>query len=108
MKKIFKLFSFLLVLVLSFLIVINTHAEGKNGFIEENGNTYYYENGELQKGIKEIDGNYYFLGEITGRVVTGMVTALDGTKYYANSKGILQTGFQDIEGTRYYFSKEDY
>lgn len=35
--------------------------EVKNGFIEENGNTYYYENDEKVVGIKEIDGiKHYF------------------------------------------------
>ena len=100
-------------LILFLLIAIgfywDVYAEGKNGFYIENNNTYYYINGEIQKGITKIGEDYYFLGENTGRVVTGWVTSIiNGKTYYANKDGKLVDGFQTISGTKYYFSPEDY
>ena len=74
------------------------------------GERYYFskEDYSQQRGIKEIDGNYYFLGEITGRMIKGWINALDGRIYYTDSNGLFLTGWQTINGTKYYFSKEDY
>lgn len=35
----------------------------KNGFIEESGYTYYYDNGEMQTGWKNINGDWYYFYE---------------------------------------------
>ena len=93
----------------------------QTGFQTIDGTTYYFSSGnksidsgektgQMLKGIQEINKVKYFLGENTGRVVTGWVTADMKDKngnnmiFYMNSKGIIQTGFQTIVGTTYYFS----
>ena len=104
MKK--KLLIIFLLIAIGFSRTV--YAEEKNGFYRENNNTFYYINGEIQKGITKIGEDYYFLGENTGRVVTGWVTSSNtGKTYYANNEGKLVTGFQTINGTKYYFSPED-
>ena len=94
----------------------------QTGFITVGGTTYYFEEdgdndlsaettkGQMLRGIQEINGKNYFLGENTGRVVTGWITADMKDKngnnmiFYMNERGIIQTGFQTIDGTTYYFA----
>ena len=79
-----------------------------NGWYHENGNTYYYIAGEMQKGVTKIGDDSYFLGENTGKLITGWVTSsIDGKVYYSESDGKLKTGFTTISGIKYYFSPED-
>ena len=60
----------------------------KKYFVEENGNTYFYnENGVLQKGM-----------------ITDSKTKKE---YYANDEGILQKGLIELNGKKYFF-KDDY
>ena len=99
----------------------------KNGWITENDNKYYYNNGSyltnwqtidgkkyyfdeegvMQKGIIEIDGNKYLFGVNSGMLYTnGLATTPDKKTYYTNSEGIIQTGWQTINGKKYYFDEE--
>ena len=60
----------------------------KVGLVEENGNTYFYnENGVLQKGM-----------------ITDSKTQ---KQYYSNNEGILQKGLIELNGKKYFF-KDDY
>ena len=82
--------------------------QSKNGFVVENGNTYYYIDGKMQKGVTKIGNDSYFLGENTGKVITGWVTSsINGKVYYSESDGKLKKGFSTISGIKYYFSPED-
>ena len=70
-----------------------------NGFIEEEGNIYYYENNERVIGQKEIDQDiYYFDSE--GVMQKDVVIE---NCYYAED-GKLFTGFKDIDGNTFYFT----
>ena len=101
--------------------------EAKTGWFEYKGNKYYAnEKGEIQVGVKEVDGKiYFFSGDRTkyGANKTGMFLLGDkayyfapeaktgwfeykGNKYYANEKGEIQTGLTLINDKKYYFSKE--
>lgn len=40
----------------------------KNGFVEENGATYYYVDGELAKGLTKIGYDYYFFNKSSGKL----------------------------------------
>ena len=64
------------------------------------------EEGVVQKGITNISGVDYFLGERTGRLITGWVNADNGNTYYMNEYGVVQTGIQVIDGQQYQFTSE--
>ena len=53
-----------------------------NGIVSESGKTYFYVNGSRQ---------------------TGLIRAGDKV-YYADGRGVLQTGFRTVGGIRYYFN----
>ncbi len=55
-----------------------------NGFVKKDGNTYYYINNEMQKGLQLIDGNYYYFSSNTGAMRTGKYTVT-----VVNSNGLL-------------------
>ena len=101
--------------------------ELKTGLFEYNGNNYYAnEDGELQFGVQVIDGKTYFFSNDKTRygvMRTGMVQVGDiayyltpyaqtglfeynGNEYYANEKGEIQLGFQDVDGKTYFFSRD--
>lgn len=82
----------------------------QDGWREEGGRMYYYENGEKVIGEKEIfDGWYYFDPEDGGAMATGFVT-LTG-EYLANGPktvyydrfGRMRTGEVEVDGDWYYF-----
>ena len=97
----------------------------QTGFVTIDGTTYYFSDreaaslsltdtetkGQMLRGIQTINEKNYFLGENTGRLVTGWVTAdMKDSKgnniiFYMNERGEIQTGFQTIDGTTYYFSQ---
>ena len=72
----------------------------KDGFVTENGNTYYYDNGRKVTGWQTINGSrYYFLDN--GEAADGWVK--DGpADWYYFSDGKMQTGWINDNGTTYY------
>ncbi|MBR3140708.1 MAG: hypothetical protein IKF11_07590 [Methanobrevibacter sp.] len=78
----------------------------KNGFITENGNIYYYINGEKQKGIVYINENIYHFGENSGGLKIGWSQTLNGNKYYSNSEGKIQKGWLKLGNSKYYASND--
>ena len=92
--------------------------EIQTGFVEIDGTKYYFATktaadntsftkGEMLKGVQTINKKVYFLGENTGRVVTGWVTAdKDGKNYYMNEEGVIQTSWQMISGSTYYLGTD--
>ena len=117
-KKIIFLVTILLVL----FVYSNVYAE--DGWITENGNTYYYENNIKVSGFKEIDGKLYFFSRVNnvlkkgwqndntgkwyqnneGEVVKG-IQSVEGKTYYFNDKGFLTNGFVTVDGKIYFFSR---
>ena len=78
-----------------------------NGWYYENGNTYYYIDGKMQKGVTKIGNDSYFLGENTGKLITGWVTSsINGKVYYSESDGKLKKGLTEINGEIYYFNDD--
>ena len=97
---------FFVVLVAISLVFLNVNALGKTGFFEEDGSLYYYKDGIIQKGITEIDGEDYFLGEYTGKVQIGFVTSsLTGDMYYTNQDGKILKGITSIDGEDYFLGE---
>ena len=101
------------------------------GFVEVNGDTYYYANCELVKGFTKIGKDYYFFNAGSGKMyknadmwvgkntygvepgmhyfgtdgvmqINGFVTVGDDTYYYANCE--LVTGFTKISDDYYLFN----
>ena len=87
-------------------------ADGKllTGFQKIDGTTYYFseEDNSMKKGVTEINGSKYFLGEYSGRLITGWVKAtFTGKTYYSKSDGILVKGEQVIDGSAYKFASDN-
>lgn len=100
-------------------------AAKKNGFVTENGRTYYYENGVKHKGWLELNGKKYyftsgqgvmitgwiqdtkgnkrFFNEKTGEMITGWVKYDNGKRYFNPKSGVMQTGWLTVGDKRYYF-----
>ena len=53
----------LVVCFISLSIVLNVNAEEQNGWVHEEGSTYYYENNQKVTGYKTIDNEKYFFKE---------------------------------------------
>ena len=102
----------------------------KNGLLEYNEKKYYAnEEGYIQGGPIEIDGNVYFfsrakdiygqmkygwqddgthkfyLDEVTGVLQKGGLFEYKNKKYYANEEGYIQGGPIEIDGNVYFFSR---
>lgn len=81
--------------------VVEPIKELKNGFIEEEGNTYYYEDDVKVIGNKEIDNDIYYFDE-EGKMKKNIVIE----NCYYDETGKLYTGFKEIDGNTFYFSKD--
>ena len=78
---------------------------------------HFNANGVLFVGKMSINGTYYFFDDDTseypgegsqGEMMTGVVTSADGSVYFANTSGVLQTGWQKVGGNwDYYAMQED-
>lgn len=58
-----------------------------DGWVQENGNWYYYQNGSKLKGWQLISGEYYYLG--TDGIMTTGWQMVDGVYYYMHSNGVM-------------------
>ena len=88
---------------------------------EINGVTYYFDPTSYQmysEGIRQIDGSFYFFNN-DGGLEKGLIKhtynygSIDNPHYYtqyyyANEEGVLQSGWQMIDGKEYYFTGEKY
>ena len=99
--------------------------ETKSGFVRENGQTFFYKDGERVTGWVSHKGEkfYFYKSSSTssgakhtrGAMATGW-QLIDGEKYYfykssktlsgiPHTKGAMATGWQTIEGYKFYFYK---
>ena len=70
--------------------IMNNRTE--NGWITEGGKTYYYENGKMVHGFKEINGKTYFFGITKGALLTGWQELPEGRFYLYEDGSIKQIG----------------
>jgi glucan-binding YG repeat protein len=93
-------------------VVIITHTDNSfdsiakangygSGWVELDGNKYYYVDGGVKTGWQSIDGKSYFFDE-AGVMKTGWVSK-DENKYYLDNKGEMKTGWLELDGKSYYF-----
>ncbi len=69
-------------------------------WVEQNGEKYYYENGEPISGFKTIDGNTYFFGITTHKLLHGWQDWYG--RFYLDSDGKVTEGWNEIDGEKYY------
>ena len=105
---------------------ISTDTSVKNGWVTENGKTYYYVNGTKVTGWKKIDGKYYYFNSTNGYIYKNVLLTssknnicyIDSTgarvtnqwvtwkekRYYMGASGYALKGWQSIDGRYYYFN----
>ncbi len=71
---------------------------------DEEGNYYFYIDGEMVTGWEEIDGDWYFFNE-DGIMQTGW-EKVNGKWYYLNEDGAMESGWLQL-GNRWYFLDEE-
>ncbi|MFK9090253.1 5'-nucleotidase C-terminal domain-containing protein [Bacillus salipaludis] len=106
-------------------ILTGEEPQVQNGWVQENGQWYYYENGQKHIGWLELEGKKYYFSQdgamITGWILvagnwynlgadgvmqTGLVT-IDGKKYYLGTDGVMKSGWVTIEGIKYFFNNNN-
>lgn len=79
---------FLLTMLLCATVSVTAFAAKKKGWVREDGNWHYYENGAQKKGWLQIGKKKYYLRR-NGERATGLLQ-LGGKFYLFNSKGVLK------------------
>lgn len=78
-------------------------AAAKNGFVQENGKTYYYKDGVKQRGWLKLGNDTYFLTNDKS-LAKEMWRTIEGKKYYFDAKGVMvKNTFKEIKGKVYRF-----
>ena len=78
-------------------------AAAKNGFVQENGKTYYYKDGVKQRGWLKLENDTYFLTNDKS-LAKEMWRTIEGKKYYFDAKGVMvKNTFKEIKGKVYRF-----
>ena len=60
---------------------------------------------KLPRGVDAVDSNWYFM--VNGEGYKGWLTDTDGHRYYFNDKGVMQTGWLELDGKRYYLNADE-
>lgn len=98
-----KISALLLALVLSTTAL---SIKAQEGWSNENGVYYYYENGNKKTGwFKDEFNCWYYLDYQTGAMQTGWVAAGDYWYYLNPNNGIMQTGWLEVNGNKYYLDQ---
>ena len=74
------------------------------GFITDNGNKYYFENGSMViSAVKDIDGKKYLFGKNGNLLINGFFT-IKGNKYHTDKDGVVscKEWFTLKDGSYYY------
>jgi hypothetical protein len=90
---------------------VSTYTIIKNGWIEEDGYTYYYKSGQKLTGSRKIDGQYYCFASKDGHLYknTLLYSASTGRTCYADQNGIrVKNTWVDYNGKRYYMGSDGY
>ena len=98
-----KKYIVILMFVITLFSVKQVYA--KEGWATENGEKYYYENGEKVSGWKTIDGETYFFGLTTKKLLHGW--QYWNGKFYLDENGKVTQGWNTIDGETYYV-KDNY
>ena len=103
-----KMISILLLSILGLCIFHSVDVSAlENGWEIRDGYTYYYENGELVKGVHQIENNWYHFGENSGQLKTDWSKTLDGREYYSDANGEIHLGWLTEKNQKYYITPEN-
>lgn len=83
----------------------------KNGWVEEDGETYYYKNGEKLKGTRMVDGKYYCFHSKDGHLFRNTLLYSSSTNRtcYADENGErVKNTWIEVNGRRYYIGSDSY
>ena len=80
-------------------------SKSKGEWIVENGNTYYEIDGVRVKGLYHENGKTYYFDPTTGVMQTGW-QEIDGKKYFFMPEGYVLTGWYKFGSTYYYGNKD--
>jgi len=79
----------------------------KNGFVNENGKTCYYQRNKKLKGARKIGRYYYYFDKKTGAMYKNAFRKVKGEKkYYYDEKGHKVFGYKVINDKSFYFDKK--
>lgn len=94
-------------LLLALVLSINALSiKAQEGWSNENGIYYYYENNTKKTGwFKDEFNCWYYLDYQTGAMKTGWVAAGDYWYYMNPANGIMQTGWLEVNGNKYYLDQ---
>ena len=81
---------------------LNYTNKNLDGWINDMGIWYYYQNGAKVTGWLDINGERYYFDN-SGKMQTGWLQ-LGETWYYFNASGHMQSGFVQIGNYKYYFN----
>ena len=80
--------------------------EGYTGWAKDsNGGRYYFVNGTMKKGWREIDGYWYHFDSSNGKMDTGW-TSVGKYWYFMDQNGIMLTGWLETGNRHYFFDDE--
>lgn len=78
----------------------------ENGFgTDENGDTFFYEDGELVTGWVQDGDTWYYMDKETGAMNTEDWVQVNGTWYNFDEDGSMNTGWEQVNGTWYYMAE---
>lgn len=78
----------------------------ENGFgTDENGDTFFYEDGELVTGWVKDGDTWYYMDKETGAMNTEDWVQVNGTWYNFDEDGSMNTGWEQVNGTWYYMAE---
>ena len=81
----------------------NSVAVQKTGWVDAEGQKYYYDgNGQMLKGMQPIDGKWYYLDETTGALWTGGWKQTSQGRFWSGADGVVPYGINSIDGAWYY------
>jgi len=75
---------------------------GSSNWKHENGNWYYYKDGQMVTGWVQEAGLWYYM-DSSGVMRTGW-TMVNGRWFYMNESGVMQTGWLQLGATHYYLN----
>ena len=70
-----------------FKIPVYIKMPNENGFVEIDGDTYYYQDGSLLKGSHEVEGAWYYFSDTSGVMVINQFVTIDDKQYYYGEDG---------------------
>ena len=76
---------------------------GSNGWVQFNGDWYWFRNGSMVGGWVKTGGLWYYMDPADGHMLTGWQT-IDGATYYLNPNGDMLTGWLQAGSDWYWFN----